>query len=82
MSESEENVLIDMLNSESDDDIDFACSIVNQMKSNRELINKLIPDHWTDEECKWRKSLLYERAQYFRKDMKGMKFLKLIRDDV
>ena len=77
MSESEEEVLIAMLNSDDEGDINLALGIVNRMESNEILINKLMPDDILDaardfSESKWYKSAwITKRACYFRKDLKG-----------
>ena len=75
ISESDEEVLIAMLNSDNEDDINLALGIVNKMESNRRLLNKLMPDNYNytiSDSSKWYKSILtYDRACYYRKDFKG-----------
>ena len=76
ISESEEDSLITMLNSNNEDDINLALSIVNKMESNRILLIKLITNDYDDDwnnrsSCKWYKSLYGGKATYYRKDHKG-----------
>lgn len=70
----DEDVLISMLNSDNENDINLALGIVNGMESNTNLINKLIEDRhgatW-EENIKWYKSTILTSPSYFRKDYKG-----------
>ncbi len=77
MSENDEEVLIAMLNSDNVEDINLALGIVNNMESNRRLLNKLVPIDGTtfEDNIKWYRSvLLTSPSVYFRKDHKGKGF--------
>lgn len=70
------DALVSMLNSDNEDDISLAVGIVNEIESNKDILNKL----WNDKNSiKWHKSSIAwpsNKTYYFRIDGKG-KTLKI-----